>query len=87
MPPANVARIKAALEGRDAAEVELRASVVAALRAGGSVREVMRVSGLANDTVQRWGREGGWPTPEQKAAREATSARRAEWRRMMEDEG
>lgn len=84
VPPEHAARIHAAIAGKEAADTELRESVVDALKAGASVREVMKVSGLANDTVQRWGREGGWPTPQQKAARDAAKTRRAEWRRIME---
>jgi hypothetical protein len=84
VPLEHAARIRAALTGKADADAELRAAVVGALKAGGSVREVMAVSGLSNDTVQRWGREGGWPTREQRAAREETRARNAAYRAAVE---
>lgn len=84
VPPEHAARIRAALTGKTDADAELRAAVVGALKAGGSVREVMAVSGLSNDTVQRWGREGGWPTPAQRKAREETRARNAAYRAAVE---
>ena len=53
------------------ADTELRAAVVAGLLAGGSVREMADLTGMSTNTVQRWGREGGWPSTEQKADRAA----------------
>ena len=64
IPDAERERIVAALESRGAAEVELRAAVVAGLLAGGSVREVAGVTGMSTNTIQRWGHEGGWPSTE-----------------------
>lgn len=64
--PRHAERIRAAVAARELAEAEVRAAVVAALKAGGSIREVAKVSGLSTNTVQRWGREGGWPTKAQK---------------------
>ena len=43
-------------------------AVADALKAGGSVREVARVTGLSTSTVQAWGRARGWPTREQQEA-------------------
>lgn len=84
VPPENEQRIRDALAGKEAADEELRAAVVAALKAGGSIREVMRVSGLSNDTVQRWGRAGGWPTAEDAARRTELRRRNAEFNRAVE---
>ena len=78
------ARLRAAMQGRDDAEAELHAAVADALKAGGSVREVMRLTGMSSETVQRWGRDGGWPTAEQKRAREETRARNAAYRAAIE---
>jgi DNA invertase Pin-like site-specific DNA recombinase len=85
IPEQAAARILAAMQGKADADTELRAAVADALKAGGSVREVMRLTGLSNDTVQRWGREGGWPTTAQKAAREETRARNAAYRQAIAD--
>lgn len=67
VPDELAARLRAAVADRDAAVDELHAAVVAALLAGGSVREVERISGVARNTVERWGHAGGWPSAEQKA--------------------
>ena len=56
-----------AQQGAAEAEDEFRTTVADALKAGGSVREVARVTGLSTNTVQRWGRERGWPTEAQRA--------------------
>lgn len=69
--PRHIARIHAALTAREEAEAELRAAVVAALKGGGSIREVAIIAGMSTNTIQRWGREGGWPT----------AAQRLEWER------
>ena len=71
IPDTERKRILAAMEARDSAEVELRAAVVAGLLAGGSVREMADLTGMSTNTIQRWGREGGWPSTAQKAARAA----------------
>ena len=65
VPTAEEQRLRAAVVGAEAAEKELRAAVVAALVAGGSVREVARVSGISVNTIERWGRAGGWPSKEE----------------------
>lgn len=54
VPPATARRLKRAAESKRAADLELRAAVVAALRAGGSVREVAVLTQLSTNTVQRW---------------------------------
>ena len=78
IPDAERKRILTAMTARDSAEVELRAAVVAGLLAGGSVREMADLTGMSTNTIQRWGREGGWPSTKQKAERakrqEATDA-------------
>lgn len=67
--PDDLAKILiAARDDRDRAEVTYRTAVVDALKAGGSVREVARLTGLSVNTVERWGRAGGWPTAAQKQA-------------------
>lgn len=62
-------RLLAARAGQEAAEAEFRAAVVAALLADGSVREVAALTGLSTNTVNRWGKDGGWPSEAQKKAR------------------
>lgn len=84
VPKVNTDRILAAIAARETADQELVDAVVDALKAGGSVREVAKVSGLANDTVTRWGHANGWPTAEQKKAREEARARNAAWRALGE---
>ena len=95
VPPNHAAAVLAALKAEDEADIAARRAVAEALKAGGSIREVMKLTGLANETVQRWGREFGWPTPEQVADRERR-ARRAQAhrdaiaeadRRLAEEEG
>ncbi|OZF47588.1 hypothetical protein [Rhodococcus sp. 14-2470-1a] len=92
VPTAEEQRLRAAVVGAVAAEKELRDAVVAALVAGGSVREVARVSGISVNTIERWGRAGGWPSAEQSAAwakakaeRAALRERQAEARRRLEE--
>lgn len=77
VPTAEEQRLRAAVVGAAEAEKELRAAVVAALIAGGSVREVARVSGFNMKTIERWGRAGGWPSAEQSAAWAKAKADRA----------
>ena len=50
------ARIRAALDGRDAAEQELRAAVLTAVKHGASVRELGAFTGLSTNTISRWKR-------------------------------
>lgn len=54
-PPSEVSRrLQNAARRRAQAERELRAAVVAALAADGSVREVARLAQLSTNTVQSW---------------------------------
>lgn len=75
VPDAEAARLRAAVERRAQvvadADIEVRAAVTAALLAGGSVREVAKISGMSPTTVEKYGRAGGWPSAEQRAAWEA----------------
>lgn len=71
IPDAERKRILAAMVAAKDADTELRAAVVAGLLAGGSVREMADLTGMSTNTIQRWGREGGWPSTEQKATRAA----------------
>lgn len=50
------ARIRAALDGRDTAEQELRAAVLTAVKHGASVRELGAFTGLSTNTISRWKR-------------------------------
>lgn len=78
IPPTQARRLADATRAREQADEEFRTAVVAALKAGGSIREVAELSGLSTRTVQDWGHAGGWPTKAQKAAREEARVRRAE---------
>lgn len=78
IPPSQAKRLDAARDAREKADDEFRTAVVAALKAGGSIREVAELSGLSTRTVQDWGHAGGWPTKAQKATREEARIRRAE---------
>lgn len=84
IPDPERARILAAMRARDDAEAELRAAVVAGLLAGGSVREMAALTGMSTNTIQRWGREGGWPSAAQKAARAAVRAENDEWNARLD---
>ena len=72
VPDAEAARLVAAIERRAQvvaeADAEVRAAVTAALLAGGSVREVAKLAGMSPTTVEKYGRAGGWPSKEQRAA-------------------
>jgi uncharacterized protein YjcR len=63
----------------ETAETGLRAAVVAALLAGGSVRELAKFTGMSTNTIQSWGRAGGWPSEEFKAARAEARRRNREF--------
>ena len=39
---------------------------------------------MSTNTIARWGRERGWPTAEQKAARVAGGEQRDEWDAQIE---
>lgn len=79
VPESEGQRIIAALALRSEAQKQLELAVAAALKAGGSVREVAAFSGLSGTTVQKYGRAHGWPTQEQRAGWEAAQASQDEW--------
>lgn len=62
-----------------AAYVERDAAIVAALKAGGSIREVGKLVGLTTQVISSIGHRGGWPTAEQKAAWEEEKRPTREW--------
>ena len=68
----------------DAALDRYKAAVVAALLAGGSVREVAKLSELSATTVEKWGRAGGWPSTAQQEQWAADRQANAEWRAKSE---
>jgi hypothetical protein len=59
----DAARIQNALDGVWSAQDALEQAVAQALRNGASVRAVADL-GLAPNTVQKYGRAHGWPTPD-----------------------
>lgn len=67
--PEHAARIRAALKDIEQSKAERDAAIVAALKAGGSVREVAKVAGMSASQIQIIGHAGGWPSVEQRAAR------------------
>lgn len=69
IPDVERARVLAAMTAANDADTELRAAVVAGLLAGGSIREMAALTGMSTATIQKWGRDGGWPSAEQKAER------------------
>lgn len=69
IPDLERARVLAAMSAAKDADAELRAAVVAGLLAGGSIREMAALTGMSTATIQKWGRDGGWPSEEQKAER------------------
>lgn len=96
IPEPQAQRLREAADRRDetqeAAHVavdELRAAVVAALLAGGSIREVAETARISRSTCEAWGRADGWPSAEQQArwdAERAKHARRREIARRVEAE-
>ncbi len=84
IPDPERARILDAMRARDAADTELRAAVVAGLLAGGSIREMAALTGMSTSTIQRWGREGGWPSDEQKTQWAAKHAEVDEWQARLD---
>lgn len=83
IPPDDAQRLAAARDAKEAADDEFRSAVVDALKAGGSIREVAQLAEISTRTVQDWGHAGGWPTAEQKRARETARERRAEEMRAL----
>lgn len=84
IPPEHQRRMRAACEAYDAAEAERRSAVVDALHDGASVREIAAFLDMSTNTINRWGREGGWPSAEIRAQRDALRKRNAEWRAFIE---
>ena len=82
--PEDVERIHVAKEALRAAEEELKTAVADALKRGGSIAETAKAAGLSTNTVQRWGRERGWPT---KAQREEWDRPRREREELYEKLG
>lgn len=62
----HVTRIVAAMDGMIAAKVERDQAVADALKADMSIREAAAVSGMSPTTVQKIGRDNGWPTAKQR---------------------
>lgn len=77
-------RILTAMAAAKDADTELKAAVVAGLLAGGSVREMADLTGMSTNTIQRWGRDGGWPSKEQQAARATRHAEVDEWQASLD---
>lgn len=84
VPEPEAERIRNALALRDEAQLQLELAVADALKAGGSVREVVNVSGLSNTTVQKYGRKHGWPTTGQRAEWERRQEAHDEWKARLE---
>ncbi len=66
-----------------AAYAERDAAIVAALKAGGSIREVGKLVGLTTQVISDIGHRGGWPTKAQKAAWEEAKRPAREWNEMI----
>jgi hypothetical protein len=86
VPPAHVAAVRAALQAKDDAQLALELAVAAALKAGGSIRELERATGLSTSTIQKYGRAHGWPTPAQQAAFEEFRTRSARFEAQLRGE-
>lgn len=69
IPDAERARVLVAMTTAKDVDIELRAAVVTGVRAGGSIREMAALTGMSTATIQKWGRDGGWPSDEQQAER------------------
>lgn len=76
---AQAKRLIAAMVGMEAARLERDAAITAALKAGGSTREVAAVVSMSPAQVAVIGRKGGWPTKDQREARDKHKAEIAEW--------
>lgn len=79
VPEELAARITAAQAGLEAAKEERDEAIAAALRAGGSLRQVSAIAGMSQSQVQIIGHARGWPTPAMKKAREQQAEDRARW--------
>ena len=54
VPDPERVRLLAAVKGVEDADTELRAAVIAAHRAGGSVREIAKLIDRSTNTIWRW---------------------------------
>ena len=63
--PAQAERIRAAVAWKKAAETELAAAVIDAMRNGASLRETAPVAELSDRTLSRWRQGKGLPTAEE----------------------
>src|SRR4051794_39008027 len=89
IPPKTAAeRVQAAVAWRAAAEVEMAAAVVDAMRQGGSIAEVAKLSGLSERTILRWRKGQGLPSAEElrESRRRDDAARSREWFRRVAPE-
>ena len=73
--PADAERIEEAVELKALAEWNLAQVVIEAMRHGGSIREVAKVSGLSESTILRWRRGQGLPTHDDLIVAPAREAR------------
>jgi hypothetical protein len=64
----------------DKAQEEFELAIVDALRAGGSIRLVADVAGIAYGTVVSIGKKHGWPDAAEKKRRVSEQADRQAWR-------
>lgn len=83
--PGAADRILALRQAVDDAQLALEKAVADELKHGASLREMTADTGLANQTVQSYGRKHGWPTPAQVAEREAAKDRRRRIREILEE--
>ena len=66
-----------------AAYAERDAAIVAALKAGGSIREVCKLVGLTTQVVSTIGHRGGWPTAVQQAEWDEAKRPAREWNEAL----
>ena len=72
---ADARRIEEAVELKALAEWNLSRAVIEAMRHGGSIREVAKVSGLSESTILRWRKGQGLPTHDDLIVAPAREAR------------
>jgi hypothetical protein len=75
-------RLIAAGEALEAARVERDAAVIAALRAGGSTREVGALVGLTGAAVHLIGKAHGWPDEQELQRRERMRTPQGQYDRL-----
>lgn len=85
VPASKAQRIVEAVVALREAEVERDLAITAALKAGGSVREVAAIAGLSPSRIAQIGHANGWPSEAQKDARDRLRQQNLEWRRWIED--